>query len=118
MVALGTDVAGVMSNDDAWSGTVLAAARRAGEQAWPLPMYPQYTEMIKSAIADMKNTGGSRYAGAITAAKLLEEFVGNTPWTHLDIAGPAWAEKESATRDCGGTGCFVRTLVELAREYR
>ena len=61
--------------------------------------------------------GGSRYGGAITAAKFLEEFVGDVPWVHLDIAGPAWAEHESATRDSGGTGCFVRTLVELARTY-
>jgi leucyl aminopeptidase len=96
---------------------VQAAAQAAGEQAWPLPMFPQYREMIKSDIADMKNTGGSRYAGAITAAKFLEEFVGDVPWVHLDIAGPSWAEKENATREAGGTGCFVRTLVEVARAY-
>ncbi|MFO0964189.1 MAG: M17 family metallopeptidase [Gemmataceae bacterium] len=117
MVALGADVAGVMSNDEAWSGAVLEAAKAAGEKAWPLPMWPHYAEMIKSDIADMKNTGGSRYAGAISAAKLLEEFVDGVPWVHLDIAGPAWAERENATRDAGGTGCFVRTLVELGRRY-
>ena len=98
MVALGTDVAGVMSNDEAWSGQVQAAARGAGEMAWPLPMFPHYSDMIKSDVADMKNTGGSRYAGAIRAAKFLEEFVAGVPWVHLDIAGPAWAEKENATR--------------------
>lgn len=118
LVALGADVTGVMANDAAWSDTVLAAARSAGEKAWPLPMFPHYSEMIKSDIADMKNTGGSRYAGAISAAKFLEEFVGDVPWVHLDIAGPAWAERENAVRDAGGTGCFVRTLVELARNYR
>ena len=80
-------------------------------------MFPHYGEMIKSDVADMKNTTGKRYAGAITAAKLLEQFVGSVPWAHLDIAGPAWAEHESATRDPGGTGCFVRTLVELASDY-
>jgi leucyl aminopeptidase len=96
---------------------VQAAADRAGEKAWPLPMYPLFNEMIKSNVADMKNTGGSRWGGAITAAKLLEEFVGNVPWVHLDIAGPAWMEHESCSRDAGGTGCFVRTLVELAQEY-
>jgi leucyl aminopeptidase len=117
MVALGPEVAGVMSNDQSWSNQVLDAARRAGEKAWPLPMFPLYKEMIKSDVADIKNTGGSRYAGAISAAKFLEEFVGETPWAHLDIAGPAWAEKENASRAAGGTGCFVRTLVELAREY-
>jgi leucyl aminopeptidase len=117
VVALGTEVAGVMTNDEAWAGRVLAAANRAGERAWPLPMFPHYAELIKSPIADIKNTGGTRYGGAITAAKFLEEFVDKVPWAHLDIAGPAWAEHESPVRDAGGTGCFVRTLVELAREY-
>jgi leucyl aminopeptidase len=73
--------------------------------------------MIKSDVADIKNTGGSRWAGAISAAKFLEEFVAGKPWVHLDIAGPAWAEKDSAGRASGGTGAFVRTLVELARQY-
>lgn len=117
MVALGHEVAGLMSNDDAWRSRIETAARAAGELAWPLPMFPLYGEMIKSSVADMRNTGGSRYAGAISAAKLLEEFVGTTPWAHLDIAGPAWAERDSPTRDAGGTGCFVRTLVELAHGY-
>lgn len=117
MIALGTDVAGVMGNNDAWVERVLAASKRAGEMAWQLPMSPHYGELIKSPVADMKNTGGTRYGGAITAAKLLEQFVGDVPWAHLDIAGPAWAEHESATHDAGGTGCFVRTLVALAREY-
>lgn len=117
MVALGYDVAGLMTNNDAWSQRVLQASQAAGEKAWPLPMFPLYREMIKSDIADIKNTGGSRYAGAISAAKFLEEFVADVPWVHLDIAGPSWAEKENATREAGGTGCFVRTLVELTREY-
>jgi leucyl aminopeptidase len=117
MVALGHDVAGLMTNDEGWGKRVLAAATATGEKAWPLPMFPHYSEMIKSSVADMKNTGGSRYAGAISAAKFLEEFVGTTPWAHLDIAGPAWAERDSASRDAGGTGCFVRTLVELAHVY-
>jgi leucyl aminopeptidase len=117
MVALGTEVAGLMANDDAWRERVQEAARRAGEKAWPLPMFAHYGELIKSQVADMKNTGGTRYGGAITAAKLLQEFVGETPWAHLDIAGPAWAEHENASQDAGGTGCFVRTLVELARAY-
>jgi leucyl aminopeptidase len=117
VVALGTEVVGVMSNNDAWSSQVQAAAKEAGEMVWPLPMFPHYSEMIKSSVADMKNTGGSRYAGAISAAKFLEEFVGTTPWTHLDIAGPAWADKDNTTRDAGGTGAMVRTLVALARAY-
>jgi leucyl aminopeptidase len=117
MVALGTDVAGAMSNSDAWLQRVLGAAGRAGEKAWALPMFPFYAEMIKSKVADIKNTGGSRYGGAITAAKFLEEFVGQIPWVHLDIAGPAWVEHENATRDAGGSGCFVSTLIELAFDY-
>ncbi len=117
MVALGTEVAGLMSNDEAWSERVRDAARQAGERAWPLPMFPLYGDMIKSQVADMKNTGGTRYGGAITGAKLLEQFVGEVPWVHLDIAGPAWAEHETPARDAGGTGGFVRTLVELARTY-
>jgi leucyl aminopeptidase len=96
---------------------VLEAARRAGEKAWPLPMFPHYAELIKSQVADVKNTGGTRYGGAISAAKFLQEFVGEVPWAHFDIAGPAWAEHEGPARDAGGTGCFVRTLVELARLY-
>ncbi len=117
VVALGGDIAGLMSNNESWSRRVLAAAQAVGEQAWPLPMFPQFSEMIKSDVADIKNTGGSRNAGAITAAKFLEEFVDDVPWVHLDIAGPAFAEHESASRDAGGTGAFVRTLVELARAY-
>jgi leucyl aminopeptidase len=117
LVALGLDVAGLMTNNESWSQKVLAAAQAAGEKVWPLPMFPHYRDMIKSDIADIKNTGGSRYAGAISAAKFLEEFVAEVPWVHLDIAGPAWAERENATHEAGGTGCFVRTLVELARTY-
>jgi leucyl aminopeptidase len=117
LVALGTEVAGLMSNHDVWAARVQAAARRAGEMVWPLPMFPHFAELIKSNVADIKNTGGTRYGGAITGAKFLEEFVGTTPWVHLDIAGPAWAEHDGPSRDAGGTGCFVRTLVELARRY-
>lgn len=117
MIALGTEVAGVMGNDDRWCETVLQAATRAGERAWRLPMFPFYGELIKSSVADVKNVTGNRYAGAITAAKFLEEFVNEVPWVHLDIAGPAWAEHEGPARDPGGTGYGVRTLVELARTH-
>jgi leucyl aminopeptidase len=113
MVALGTKVAGVMTNDEAWSQQIIAAAGRAGERVWPLPMFEEYDELIKSQVADMKNIGG-RWGGAISAAKLLAEFVGTTPWTHIDLAGPAYADKDASYQDGGGTGFFVRTLVELA----
>lgn len=117
VVALGTDVVGVMSNNDAWSQQLQQAAARAGELVWPLPMFGHFSELIKSTVADMKNTGGSRYGGAITAAKLLEEFVAGVPWVHLDIAGPAFADNPNPVRDAGGTGAMTRTLVELATGY-
>ena len=110
MVALGPKVAGLFSNDDAFRGDSLAACRAAGERVWGLPLDDDYKEQLKSHVADLKNVGG-KWGGAITAAKFLEQFVGSTPWVHLDIAGPSWSDSESATRDAGGTGCFVRTLV-------
>lgn len=118
MVALGEEVAGLMGNDDRWCERVQSAAQRAGERVWRLPTFPLFGEQIKSHVADIKNVTGKRYGGAITAAKFLEHFVGEVPWVHLDIAGPAWADHESASRDSGGTGFAVRTLVELAREYQ
>jgi leucyl aminopeptidase len=109
-------VTGLMGNNDAWSQKVQSAAQRAGERMWPLPMWPLYNDLIKSEVADIKNVSGKRYGGAIVGAKFLERFVGNTPWVHLDIAGPAWAEHSTPIRDAGGTGCMVRTLVELATQ--
>ncbi|HWE38429.1 MAG TPA: leucyl aminopeptidase [Isosphaeraceae bacterium] len=112
MVALGTKVAGLFSNDDPWADRVLAAARSVGERAWRLPLDADYLDGLKSGVADLKNVGG-KWGGSITAAKFLEQFVGETPWAHLDIAGPSWADSDNSTRDAGGTGCFVRTLVAL-----
>jgi leucyl aminopeptidase len=117
MVALGVKVAGLFSNDDTFSQDVLAACRITGERAWRLPLDDDYKEQLKSNIADMKNVGG-KYAGAITAAKFLQAFAGETPWVHLDIAGPSWSESDGPTRDAGGTGCFVRTLVTLIEAIR
>ena len=77
-------------------------------------MFAEYGEHIKSDVADIKNVGDGRWAGAITAAKLLEEFVADTPWVHIDIAGPSFLAKPKAWIDAGGSGCFVHTLVELA----
>ena len=117
MIALGPYVTGLMTNDDPWGERVLGAITRAGERAWKLPMDAHYDEMIRSKVADMRNTGGNRYGGAITAAKLLQQFVGTVPWVHLDIAGPSWAEGETPAQDAGGTGCMVRSIVELASGY-
>jgi leucyl aminopeptidase len=119
VVALGNEVAGAMTNDQPWCDAVLAAARRAGEPLWQLPMYAEvYDELIKGEVADIKNVGEGRWGGAITAAKFLEQFVGSTPWTHLDIAGPAFRDKPKPWCDGGASGQFVRTLVELARAWK
>ena len=93
MVALGQDVAGLFTNDQPCCDDVARAARAVGERVWQLPMDADYDEQIKSEVADIKNVGDGRWGGAITAAKFLERFVGGIPWTHVDIAGPAFAEK-------------------------
>ena len=113
MVALGTDVVGLMSNDPGWSDQVRQAADACGELCWPLPMFSVYDELIQSDVADIKNSTGVRWAGAITAAKFLAQFVGEVPWTHLDIAGPAFLERPKPWLDGGATGVMVRTLVEV-----
>lgn len=113
MVALGTDVAGLMGNNAAWIEQVKQAAAACGESVWELPMFKEYSEQIRSAVADIKNVGNGRYGGAITAAKFLEEFVQGRPWVHLDIAGPAYADSTKPWLDAGGTGVFVRTLLRL-----
>ncbi len=118
MVALGMDVAGLMSNDQAWCDKVSAAARAVGEPAWQLPMFPEYDELIKGEVADIKNVGDGRWGGAITAAKFLEQFVDKKPWTHIDIAGPAFVEKPKPWIDGGASGAQVRTLVEVARAWK
>ena len=91
----------------------ITAGAEAGELIWQMPMYEQYKEQNKSDVADIKNTGG-RYAGAITAAQFLAEFVGDTPWVHLDIAGTSMSDKERTYLVKGATGVPVRTLVNLA----
>ena len=115
VVALGMDVAGLMTNDQSWCDLVAAAARDCGEDAWQLPMFDDYAKQIRSEVADIKNVGEGRWGGAITAAKFLEAFVEGKPWLHIDIAGPAFLEKPKPWQDGGGSGAFVYTLVEVAR---
>lgn len=112
-VALGTLYSGLFSNNQALADRVIRAAERAGERVWQMPLPEEYKEQNKSEIADVKNTG-DRYGGAITAALFLAEFVGDTPWVHLDIAGPAMSTKESGYLVKGASGVGVRTLIELA----
>jgi leucyl aminopeptidase len=117
MVAVGTRMAGLFSNDEPFAAVVLAASRKTSERTWRLPLDGDFLDLLKSSVADLKNVGG-KFGGASTAAKFLEQFVDRTPWVHLDIAGPGWAETESASRDAGGTGCFVRTLVTMLESVK
>ena len=110
VVALGNNIAGLWTTNQELATGLLNATESAGEKLWQMPMENKYFEVMKSNIADMKNTG-SRAGGSITAALFLQQFVENTPWAHLDIAGPVWTEKPSAINNEGGTGFGVRTLV-------
>ena len=112
-VALGDVATGVMANDDDLAAEVIEAGKRAGEKFWQLPMFAEYDEQIRSQVADVKNTGG-RLAGAITAAKFLARFAGDTPWAHLDMAGTDDASKTRGTQVKGASGVPVRSLVRFA----
>lgn len=117
IVALGSNIAGVLGNDDGLIEQVRSAGRRAGEALWPLPLPLGYHSHIESEIADMKNIGATGQAGTISAALLLERFVDEVPWAHLDIAGPARSEEDSGLNRKGGTGFGVRTLIALLEQY-
>ncbi len=112
-VALGDLYAGVFSNDQKVADDIMKAGKKAGEPLWRLPLPDDYKEMNKSEVADIKNSGG-RYGGAITAALFLQEFVGTTPWVHLDIAAPFMSDKTKGILVKGATGFGVRTLINLA----
>jgi leucyl aminopeptidase len=113
VVALGHVASAIFTNKQELADKVLNAAGEAGELTWQMPMFEDYKEQNKSDIADMKNTGG-RPAGSITAAMFLQEFAGETPWVHIDIAGVDISEKEKGYIVKGATGIPVRTLVNLA----
>ena len=117
VIALGAAASGLFARPQAWSDALQAAAARTGERAWPMPLYEEYGEQLRSGLADMKNIGG-REGGACTAAAFLEAFTGGLPWAHLDIAGTAWIEKPREDAAAGATGVMVRTLTELARDNR
>ncbi len=114
VVALGKAASGLFGQPQSWVGAVQRAAGRAGERVWPLPLYEEYREQLRSETADLMNVGG-REAGACTAAAFLRVFAGDTPWAHLDIAGTAWASDSRPGQAKGATGVMARTLVELAR---
>ncbi|HVZ81268.1 MAG TPA: leucyl aminopeptidase [bacterium] len=119
IVALGSLVTGAMGNDEALMAQVKAATEKEGERIWELPLVPEYREDIKSKVADIKNIGGGREAGSIIGGLFLQEFVGETPWVHLDIAGPAYLEREYPAVPYlayGGTGLMVRSLLTFLRD--
>jgi len=116
-VALGLLNAGLFSNDQDATQRFLNALSTSGEKFWQLPCTDDYREQIKSQIADIMNTGGSRYGGAITAAMFLKEFAGDTPWIHLDIAGTAWLDDTKPWQSKGPTGIAVRSIIEWVRSY-
>jgi len=114
VVALGHAAAGLVGTDAALVEELRRAGDRSGERAWPLPLYEEYREQIRSDVADIKNSGG-RAAGALTAAAFLREFVGDTPWAHLDIAGVAWGDGKVSYLAKGATGAPTRLLIEWVR---
>jgi leucyl aminopeptidase len=114
IIALGTNVAAMVSNDDDLVTKILEYSNQTGEKIWQLPLFEEYKEQLKSSIADMKNIGG-RPGGVITAAAFLSNFVDDTPWVHLDIAGTAWTQegtKEKSYNPKGATGFGIRTIVK------
>ncbi len=117
VAALGEDIAGIMCNNPKLCTRLLAAASESGERLWELPLAPEYASLVKSDIADLKNISSSRYGGAITAGLFLQNFVDATiPWAHMDIAGPAFAERESIPYiQRGGTGYAVRMLLQYLK---
>ncbi len=113
VVALGRAATGLFGQPDEWVDVLRAVGDRAGDRCWPMPLYEEYADQLRSEIADMMNTGG-RAAGACTAAMFLKEFAGGCPWAHLDIAGTAWTDDTKPWLAKGPTGVAVRALSELA----
>ena len=116
VVGLGKHASGLFGKPDAWRDLVGAVANAAGDRCWPLPLYDEYFDQIRSEIADMINSGG-RAGGACTAAIFLKEFTNDLPWVHLDIAGTAWADEGKPYQPKGPIGVAVRTLAELPFSY-
>jgi leucyl aminopeptidase len=114
VVALGSSYAGMMSNDDALARQVQAAAERAGELVWRMPLHPEYAEMVEGRYAQLTNMSERRGASPITAAEFLHHFVGPVPWAHLDVAGTAYDVKRDYIAGKGASGFGVRLLVDVA----
>jgi len=117
VVALGHHATGMMGNDESLMAALKSAGERSFERVWQLPLYEEFEKQIKSDIADVKNTGG-RWGGALTAGLFLKRFVGEQPWVHLDIAGPAMLEEALPYTPKGGSGVGVRLLVEFLKDWK
>jgi leucyl aminopeptidase len=117
VVAMGDYYAGLFGNDESWTGEIGAAAEASGDHVWPWPLHDTYRRYIESTFADLKNSSDYKQGSPILAARFLQEFVGEGPWAHLDIAGTAYLERGRGDyyRGCGATGYGVRLLAELAR---
>jgi leucyl aminopeptidase len=113
-VALGDNIAGIISNNSAFQQKMIDISNRTWEKVWPLPLDEEFKEQIKSDVADIKNTGG-RPGGAETAAAFLSNFVGEKPWIHLDIAGPSSTSKNTGLFSKGSTGYGTRLLYEYLK---
>ena len=117
VVALGDKIAGVFSNDDDLAASITASGEITHERCWRMPLPADYKELLKSDFADINNMPSSRYGGAVTAALFLSEFVDDTRWAHIDIAGPAYLKKKSDYCGPGGSGFGVRLLIKLLDKH-
>ena len=116
VVALGSVNVGAFTNNEPFQEKLLAASKAEGEKTWPMPMDEEYKELLKSTFADLHNIGG-RSGGSITAAWFIRDFVDETPWVHLDIAGTAWLDDAKPYMAKGATGVGLRTFVRLAETW-
>ena len=117
VVALGDTANGVMTNNQKLADKIIKAGNEAGERMWQLPLYDEDREKIKSDVADMINTGSKGKSGAQNGAVFIEQYVGDTPWVHIDIAGPSWIDKENEYGPKGPTGVGVKTLINYLTNY-
>jgi leucyl aminopeptidase len=111
LIALGDVATAAITNNEAFLGQLMKAAEQSGERLWQLPVYPEYKEMLKSSVADLKNSTSTRWAGAITAGLFIGTFADDVPWVHLDTGGTAWLSKARGMDPQGATGAMVRTLL-------
>jgi leucyl aminopeptidase len=111
-VALGEEAAGIMGNNQELINSLIASAEKSAERFWQLPLYPEHKTAIKSPVADIKNTGGTSGGGAMTAAAFLREFVSDKKWAHIDIAGPAFLDKEVRGVAKGASGITVASVID------